>query len=122
MTEVRALREQVQHLSLKIGEKTGERREPLKERASRRPLHSEIELIGDFDIIEAEGVDISESGICFELRKQLFFDMRFVQNGTLSEKRARLIWVKQTDDGRPRLGFHFEEPATSEEIIQKAEN
>ena len=91
----------------------------MKDRASRRPLNSEIELIGDFDILEAEGVDISDSGICFELRKQLFFDMRFVQGSSLVEKRARLVWVKQTDDGRPRLGFHFEEPDGSSMVIPR---
>jgi hypothetical protein len=117
LSEIQKLREQVQHL----GSKLVERSTPLKDRASRQPLQSEIEMIGDFDILEAEGVDISDTGICFELRNHLFFDMRFMHGDTLTEKRAQLVWVKQADDGRTRLGFHFVDAVPVGDVVRRIE-
>ena len=119
MAEIQELRTQVRRLTAKC-----EGQGPtLKERASRSPLKTEIEIVGDFDILEAIGVDISDTGICFELKKQLFFDMRFMQGERLVEKRARLVWVKYVDDERARLGFHFVETdiAEVEGIIRRIE-
>lgn len=106
--ELQELRAQVQNLEklMSVMAKGG----GIQPRATRRPLDSEIEMIGDFDIIEAEGVDISESGICFDLKKPLYFFMRFPYNGAIIERYARLIWVKQNNKGYSRLGFQFEQP------------
>jgi hypothetical protein len=119
MAELQELRVQVKHLESLI--RVMARNEVLKTRAPRHPLTSEIELIGDFDIIEASGVDISESGICFDLKKPLYFDMRFPYKGDTIEKYARLIWVKQTNEGLARLGFQFEDPG-SRLVIQRTES
>jgi hypothetical protein len=106
--ELQELRLQVQNLEklMSVMAKGG----GIQPRAPRRPLDSEIEMIGDFDIIEAEGVDISDSGICFDLKKPLYFFMRFTYNGAIVERYARLIWVKQNNNGYSRLGFQFEHP------------
>ena len=118
LSEIQELRDCVKQLEENVTTKLEGRIKPLKERAPRQPLHSKIELVGDFDILEAEGVDISESGICFELKTPLYFDMRFVcdEDGTCVEKCARLIWVKQEGKGRSRLGFSFveKEPEASD--------
>ena len=90
-----------------------------KDRAPRQPLHSESEMVGDFDVIEADGINVSKTGICFELKNPLFFDMRFMENNNVRvEKHARLIWVKQTENGRTRLGFCFESPDTAEQTTE----
>ncbi|MDR2734863.1 MAG: PilZ domain-containing protein [Spirochaetota bacterium] len=108
VSELQGLRSQVQNLEKLIGLMS--RGSGLHPRAPRHPLDSEIEMIGDFDLIEAEGVDISDSGICFDLKQPLYFFMRFPYNGAISEKYARLVWVKSNNSNLSRLGFQFEQP------------
>ena len=73
----------------------------------RQPLQTSIEFIGDFDIVVASGVDLSEGGICFELAEGLPFEMRFERDGTAHQKRAQLVWVKRLPKGSYRFGFTF---------------
>jgi len=84
------------------------------DRPPRHILKSEVELAGEFDVLEAEGVDISDTGLCFDLRKPLIFDVRFMYKEKLHEKRCSLVWMKQIDNGSSRLGFHFQEPISQE--------
>jgi len=114
-SKVRALEER---LSL-VEEERGDIDESVKIRAARKPMQASIEFIGDFDLLEAEGIDISETGICFELPKPLPFDMQFMQNGKLISRRARLIWVKQLDGERSRLGLRFVKPDDPDSVIKK---
>lgn len=114
-TKVRALEER---LSLVEEEKDGSE-DLVKVRAARKPMHASIEFIGDFDLLEAEGVDISDTGICFELHNSLPFDMQFMQNGELVCRRARLIWVKQLEGERSRLGLRFVDPDDPASVIKK---
>ncbi|MDR2733050.1 MAG: PilZ domain-containing protein [Spirochaetota bacterium] len=81
-----------------------------RDRPPRHILQSEVELAGDFDVLEAEGVDISDTGLCFDLRKPLIFDVRFMYKEELHEKRCSLVWMKQVESGSSRLGFQFLEP------------
>lgn len=85
--------------------------EKIAQRPKREPFHAGIECIGDFDILNAEGIDLSEGGICFELAGALPFEMRF-ETGENDEKeteehRAHLVWIRELDEGRFRLGFRF---------------
>lgn len=93
--------------------------EDVRQRSTRLPLSARIEFIGDFDLLEAEGIDQSETGICFELGRPLPFDMQFVRDGELTSRRARLIWVKQLDGGRSRLGLRFVDPDDPDSVIHK---
>ena len=76
-------------------------------RASRSELGGEIEFIADFDIIQAKGINLSETGICFELEQDLPFEMKFELEGEEHIKRAHLIWVDQLPDGGFRFGLKF---------------
>jgi hypothetical protein len=76
-------------------------------RSHRVELDTEIEFVGDFDIVKAYGVNLSESGICFELEDSLLFEMRFARQGKVEQRRAQLIWVKNVEGGRSRVGFRF---------------
>lgn len=76
-------------------------------RSHRMELNTEIEFVGDFDIVKAFGINLSESGICFELDDSLIFEMRFTRHGSVEQRRAQLIWVKNVEGGRSRLGFRF---------------
>ena len=77
------------------------------DRQEREALQTDIEFIGDFDIVVASGVDLSDGGICFELAEGLPFEMRFSLDGTAHQKRAQLIWVKRLEGGQYRFGFTF---------------
>lgn len=123
--EIEGLKKKVRALEEKLSllEKENEGGDGLvKVRAARKPMHANIEFIGDFDLLEAEGVDISDSGICFELHTPLPFDMQFEQDGQRIRKHARLIWVKQLEGDRSRLGLHFIDTDDPDSIIKKIES
>lgn len=84
--------------------------QPSSSRATRTPLPVSIEFIGDFDIVEAHGINISEGGVCFELQTALPFEMRFKHQNEIQEKRCQLMWAKQLSNGNFQLGFMFIPP------------
>lgn len=77
-------------------------------RSERQPLQTRIEFIADFDVVTAEGFDVSVSGICFETGQPLAFEMQFEVNGSRERRRAHLVWVRPQGD-RTRLGLRFVE-------------
>ena len=83
---------------------------PSHPRQPRREIDADIEFIADFDVVRAEGIDLSVGGICFEVGRDLPFEMQFELDGERYEKRAHLVWVRRTGDGRYRLGFQFAPP------------
>lgn len=83
-------------------------------RARRTGLPVEVEFIGDFDVVRAQGVNISKTGICFEVCDALPFEMRFSHAGTYQCYRAHLAWMKRLPDGGQRFGFAFAEKSGRE--------
>ncbi len=108
--ELEVLRQQLTSLAagLAVGGDTGEEPpKPLAPREERQPLPADIEFIGDFDILQARGVDVSSRGICFEVDSPLVFEMKVNMAGAAREYRAQLVWMRQLDGERCRLGFRF---------------
>ncbi|MDM8549068.1 PilZ domain-containing protein [Desulfobacterales bacterium HSG2] len=118
--ELEAMRQQIDNLKIKIRRLESEVKGGLRGlvlRSPRKEIQADIEFIADFDIIEAKGVNISESGICFELNEDLPFEMQFTDDdGKLCRERARLIWVKRLPEGGYRFGLEFVEPETYPEL------
>lgn len=81
----------------------------------RQALDTPIECIGDFDLIQARGIDLSSSGICFEVLRPIRFDMRFEFAGQKHRYSGHLVWVKPVD-GIYRLGFEFAPPESAAEF------
>jgi hypothetical protein len=79
----------------------------LGERELRESLHSQVEFIADFDVLEAMGLNISDGGISFEMYEDLAFEMRFEMNGNVQHHRAHLVWVKKLSSGGYRFGLRF---------------
>ena len=77
-------------------------------RAPRVTFNSNIEFIGNFDILQAEGINLSNEGLCFELEEALPFEMRFDFENELQKKSAQLVWVKRTQSGKYRCGLKFD--------------
>ena len=76
-------------------------------RPERSQLQTSIQFIGDFGLVEAKGLDLSEGGIGFELEQDIPFDMEFEIDGELHQHRARMVWMQRLADGRSRFGFQF---------------
>jgi hypothetical protein len=104
--ETDALRDKAAALESRLAERV---RKP-SPRQPRREIQADIEFIADFDLVRAEGIDLSEGGICFEVGRDLPFEMRFELEGRRRENRANLVWVRRIGDGRYRLGFQFVPP------------
>lgn len=112
--EVVALRRQVAELEARLaGAVLGGSSSPV-ERPPRLPLESDVEFMGDFDILRARGVNISEQGICFEIREELPFEMRFTLHGQTQIRRAHCVWVRRLPAGGCHLGLRFVPPKPEE--------
>jgi len=111
--ELEAMRQQIADFKAKIRKfesETKDNSRGLILRSPRKEIQADIEFIADFDVIEAKGVNISETGICFELNEDLPFEMQFTNDsGQLCKQRARLIWVKRLPEGGYRFGLEFVE-------------
>ena len=70
-------------------------------------METKIEFIGDFDVLVAKGINISDGGICFETRECFPFEMKFEWDGELHRRRGKLVWIERLDEGGYRLGFEF---------------
>lgn len=77
-------------------------------REVREKVKTEITLIGDFAYFKAQSVNISDNGICFDLKDPLMFEMKYTVDKEYM-KRAKLLWMKKNADDTFRLGMHFEE-------------
>ncbi len=111
--ETEALRRRVTELESKIAafeSKTIRPDQIPKDRSPRTEINASIEFIADFDIVEAKGINLSESGICFELDEDLPFEMQFSLEGKTHRYRARLVWVKRMCKGGYRFGLQFIPP------------
>jgi hypothetical protein len=78
-----------------------------KSRETRRPFKVDIEFIGDFDLIKAKAVNVSEGGISLKTSCNLPFEMRYKQDGKTIRRRAHLVWVKHTENGGYNFGLKF---------------
>ena len=107
--ELEAARNHVAELEARLASME---QETLTRRQERQPLEADIEFIGDFDIIGAKGIDLSEGGICFEVSEPLTFEMRFDVHKQTHSHRAQLIWVKSLSTGGYHLGFKFIPPVS----------
>ena len=61
-------------------------------RSTRNEIETTIQLIGDFGLVEAKGLDLSDGGIGFELEDDIPFDMEFEVDISIA-----LIWCGCND-------------------------
>ena len=115
--EVAGLRQRVVELEEKLARALKPAAvQPAVQRLPRMPLDSKIEFIGDFDVALATGVDISESGVAFEVDHDLPFEMRFVEDGQPRMRRARCVWMRRKPEGGCQFGLEFIEPEPGSEF------
>lgn len=108
--ELLVLKRQVAELEAKIAGGEDTRDGCPFERPPRRALETDVEFMGDFDVLRAKGVNISEEGICFEVQEDLPFEMRFDLHGKPQTKRAHCVWVRRLPTGGYHFGLRFVPP------------
>jgi len=74
---------------------------------SRIPIKTRVEFFVDADIIDAESVNISNSGIRFDTSEPIPIQMRLEKDGIMFENRAHLVWAQSKADGGMTYGFQF---------------
>jgi hypothetical protein len=81
----------------------------VEDRAKRKKLNSKVDFIVDADIIVANSVDVSETGISFQTDTPIKVKMRLGDkySGGVEDKTAELIWAKKEDNGATTYGLHF---------------
>ncbi|MGM0444051.1 MAG: PilZ domain-containing protein [Fibrobacterota bacterium] len=78
------------------------------ERAPRKEISREVEFIIDEDIISAETVNISETGIAFETNSPIPIMMRIrYEENAFTEHKAELVWARRKDNGSMTYGLEF---------------
>lgn len=100
--ELSALRNRIQTLEQHLNRISATCRQ-----SDRKEISVDIEFIGDFDVVCARGVNLSDDGICFDVFESLPFEMAFEHDGAHLRLRAFLAWMKHLPDGRQRFGFSF---------------
>ena len=113
ISEVVALRRRAASSPREAGgrEEAAERRAA----AQREACDYEIEFIGDFEVLQAKAVDISQSGIGFTINQPLVFEMRLKKPSGPEQYRADLMWVRGDGRGGSRLGLQFTDHAPPRE-------
>lgn len=76
--------------------------------AMRKKLHTEVEFYVDADIIKADSLDVSDTGIKFETDDPIKVRMRVdMENGESEEHEAILVWAQKEDNGLTTYGLHY---------------
>lgn len=111
--ELKLLRQKVENQDSEGNNNTSQR---VQRRQERFPFKTRIEFIGDFDIVEAQGVNISEGGMCFQISSELPFELRYEKDELVQQKRAILVWVRKSDNKGYLLGLRFTNPEPFPEL------
>ena len=76
-------------------------------RSERYQLDAGVEFYVDADILGANCLDVSQTGISFVAPGPLEVELRLTVDGEREERRARLVWAEQMTDGSVRYGLEF---------------
>ena len=96
---------------------------PFHKRFLRKPVKIRVEVERFQEGLDSESVNMSPSGICFELDEPLEDEERFrvllyIPRGKeveILKVSARQVWQEMQDDGKHRVGAAFEQFAPGDE-------
>lgn len=80
-----------------------------KRRIPRKQVQGKVELLIDDEVLNAEAVNISDSGICIESSKPLSFQIMLNQEGGIKRYQAHLVWSKTDQNGKISYGLCLED-------------
>ncbi len=87
-------------------------------RETRVPFDGAVQFTGDFNLFNATALNVSTSGICFQISKRIQFPMTFELNGRQVRRSAFLAWVRNMGNGNHQLGFEFDHHLSDQELGQ----
>lgn len=70
-------------------------------------LDADIEFFVDADIVHAQSVDVSQTGLSFRTDTPMVILMRLEIEGQVEERRAKILWASRQWDGSVRYGLEF---------------
>ena len=76
-------------------------------RAAREELTTTVEFIFDLDVVEAKGLNVSETGIAFVVEHAPPVELRFHQEGRDRQYKAELVRTQKNPDGGFLMGLRF---------------
>jgi hypothetical protein len=81
-------------------------------RAVRRQVTMKVDFIVDADIIPAESVNLSESGIAFRTSEPIRVWMRLGEDQDVipRDQPAELVWAQKDPEGGTTYGLQFVDP------------
>ncbi|MFP4379890.1 MAG: PilZ domain-containing protein [Candidatus Sumerlaeia bacterium] len=78
-----------------------------------------VEFFLDADILPAECVDVSQTGIAFNSAEPFLVQMRIEAPEGFEQRQAQLIWAKPLPGGGTRFGMRFtDEPGGEDPKIE----
>ncbi len=75
-------------------------------RPPRVAFDAKIKIKSDFDTIDAQGINLSKGGLCFELDEPLRFNIKFEFEDDVHNRKVELVWVRKFND-KYRFGLKF---------------
>lgn len=115
--ELQTLRHRLAQLETDEKEPASSSEKVTSPREQRNELQTGIKFIPDFGLVNAQGVDVSDRGICFETSEEILFEMEFNYEDEAHQHRAKMIWMKVLENGNTRFGFSFIEGEASSGLL-----
>lgn len=107
INEVKALRRMVADQGVEGEAQKEKAAGPGTSRTQRNAIRTPITFIGNFSLVQAQGIDLSEGGVCFEVAEDLPFEMEFEIDGEVHQHKGSLVWMKKLENRLSRWGFKF---------------
>ena len=76
-------------------------------RAERSPVRTDVEFYVGDAIMKAISVNVSETGLCFDMDEPIKICLRMEANDQLINREAQIVWAKKKSDGGVTYGFEF---------------
>ena len=91
----------------------------MRERAERKKINLTVDFMVEADILPAESIDLSDSGIAFKTDTPIVVRMRIKDDtGKPQDRLAHLVWAKNDNNGPTTYGLKFiEEENNNQQII-----
>ncbi len=83
-------------------------------RSERIKTSTKINFVVDNDVIDATGVDISDSGICFDTEKPLTIRLKYISGGKTHWKKAHLVRASSPQGKPSSYAFKFVDKSLGE--------
>ena len=75
--------------------------------SERKEIRTQIEFIVNADIISAQSINISETGLRFDMKEPIKIHLRMEIDGELCDREAQFVWAVKKPDGGMTYGLEF---------------